>query len=358
MSCVGRHSVQCAACKPSLFKQGRSCVETCGDRTITSSLLLSLSVSHFGNTTTGTCDRCDPSCGKCSGRGSGDCLNCRDGYLYLKQSGQCLQTCPTNYFPDTRAKICRKCHPTCKTCKDEGALFCKSCFEGFRFFGGICDSPCLVGLYAASAKWGSDPQCENCDPSCLACKGPGQWNCTVCPASQLLADDGRCLSCCGNETRHDGSPLPWECCDCRASNMECVFGVNFVFRGIEELPEGHPKLFILATVLLVSALGAAVFLFLRTRSKAGAGLPQTKANGYKKLGANGDWAGSGLDPASSFGDYSDRIVEDDGEEEDDDNEDIVYMGQDGTVYRKFKYGLLEEDEEIEMEYDDESYSFR
>uniref|UniRef100_A0A8C8JQA3 P/Homo B domain-containing protein n=1 Tax=Oncorhynchus tshawytscha TaxID=74940 RepID=A0A8C8JQA3_ONCTS len=324
VSCVGRHSVQCAACKPSLFKQGRSCVETCGD-------------SHFGNTVTWTCDRCDPSCSKCRGRGSGDCLNCRDGYLYLKQSGQCLQTCPTNYFPDTRAKICRKCHPTCKTCegKNEGALFCKSCFEGFRFFGGICDSPCLVGLYA-----GLDPQCEKCDPSCMDCKGPGQWNCTVCPASQLLADDGRCLSCCGNETRHDGSPLPRECCDCR------------------ELPEGHLKVFILAIVLLVSALGAAVFLFLHLRSKAGAGLPQTKANGYKKLGANGGWAGSDLDPASSIGGYSDRIVEDDEEEEDDDDEDIVYMGPDGTVYRKFKYGLLEEDEDIEMDYDDESYSFR
>lgn len=140
--------------------------------------------------------------------------------------------------------------------------------------------------------------------------------------------------------------------------MECVFGVNFVFLGIEELPEGHLKVFILAIVLLVSALGAAVFLFLHLRSKAGAGLPQTKANGYKKLGANGGWAGSDLDPASSIGDYSDRIVEDDEEEEDDDDEDIVYMGPDGTVYRKFKYGLLEEDEDIEMDYDDESYSFR
>lgn len=36
---------------------------------------------------------------------------------------------------------------------DEGALFCKSCFEGFRIFGGIRDSPCLVGLYDSSAKW-------------------------------------------------------------------------------------------------------------------------------------------------------------------------------------------------------------
>lgn len=50
--------------------------------------------------------------------------------------------------------------------------------------------------------------------------------------------------------------------------------------------------------------------------------------------------------------YRDRDIEDDEED------DIVYMGQDGTVYRKFRYGLLEDDEEDELEYDDESYSFR
>lgn len=50
--------------------------------------------------------------------------------------------------------------------------------------------------------------------------------------------------------------------------------------------------------------------------------------------------------------YRDRDVEDD------DEDDIVYMGQDGTVYRRFQYGLLEDDEEDELEYDDESYSFR
>ncbi|KAM9465305.1 proprotein convertase subtilisin/kexin type 5-like isoform 1-T1 [Salvelinus alpinus] len=111
-----------------------------------------------------------------------------------------------DYLP--REESCKKC------LQNEGALFCKSCFKGFGIFGGIRDSPCLVGLYNSSAKWCSDPQCENCDPSCLDCKGAGQWNCTVCPASQVLVDDGHCLSCCCNKTRHDGSPLPRECCDC------------------------------------------------------------------------------------------------------------------------------------------------
>lgn len=44
--------------------------------------------------------------------------------------------------------------------------------------------------------------------------------------------------------------------------------------------------------------------------------------------------------------------------DEDDDDDIVYMGQDGTVYRKFKYGLLDDDDEYELEYDDESYSYQ
>lgn len=86
-------------------------------------------------------------------------------------------------------------------------------------------------------------------------------------------------------------------------------------------------------------------------------MPRTKAGGYEKLDSNG---GVSSQPnISSFGGYSDRIIEceDDEGEDDDEDDDIVYMGQDGTVYRKFKYGLLDDDE-VDLEYDDESYSYR
>lgn len=62
------------------------------------------------------------------------------------------------------------------------------------------------------------------------------------------------------------------------------------------------------------------------------------------------------DPDTSpSGEYSDRFVEGKDEEEDD---DIVYMSNDGTVYRKFKYGLLTDEEEIELDYDDETFSYK
>lgn len=113
------------------------------------------------------------------------------------------------------------------------------------------------------------------------------------------------------------------------------------------------KLFVTACVVLILSVGAGLFLFLNARSKTLAITPKTKAGGYQKLDTNGGV----VSQPSSFGEYSDRIIECEGDEEDnDEDDDIVYMGQDGTVYRKFKYGLLDDDE-IELEYDDESYSY-
>lgn len=132
--------------------------------------------------------------------------------------------------------------------------------------------------------------------------------------------------------------------------------MNFVMRdaGDLEAQGGSAKLFVLACVLLVVFVGGGVFLFLTARSKSLVIAPKTKAGGYEKLGTT---EGTASQPtASTSGEYCDRVIACEDDEEDDEDEDIVYMGQDGTVYRKFKYGLLDEDE-IELEYDDESYSY-
>lgn len=47
-----------------------------------------------------------------------------------------------------------------------------------------------------------------------------------------------------------------------------------------------------------------------------------------------------------------------GQDDDDEDEDILYMGQDGTVYRKFRYGQLGDEQEDELEYDDESHNYQ
>lgn len=108
--------------------------------------------------------------------------------------------------------------------------------------------------------------------------------------------------------------------------------------------------------MLVLLLGAAVIVWRKSRGRV---QPVAKA-GYEKL----------ANPSKSYVSYKsshsentsfeeDQVIEyRDRDYDEDDDDDIVYMGQDGTVYRKFKYGLLDDDDEDELEYDDESYSYQ
>lgn len=98
-----------------------------------------------------------------------------------------------------------------------------------------------------------------------------------------------------------------------------------------------------------------------SRYGGGGGATSFSSESYSAGGGGGFQGGSsgGRFREEQLVDLSDRSKgrgEDD--DDDDEDEDIVYMGQDGTVYRKFRYGQLSEDNEDELEYDDESYSFR
>lgn len=144
----------------------------------------------------------------------------------------------------------------------------------------------------------------------------------------------------------------------------------------EEEDRGNLAVFITACILLVLVLVVIVFLIRHSRLKSAA--RDIAPRGYEKLGSGGFGGSSrqGYSSASSASysghaglstghfqesqlvDISNRRsghkkVDDD----DDEDEDIVYMGQDGTVYRKFRYGQLGDNED-DLEYDDESYTFR
>lgn len=115
--------------------------------------------------------------------------------------------------------------------------------------------------------------------------------------------------------------------------------------------------FVIICILLLLVIGAIVFIWRKARTKT-----QSVTKGrYEKLtnhSKNLPSSVSSYHKNPSY--YEDQVIEyrDRDYEDDDDEDDIVYMGKDGTIYHKFKYGLLEDDEEDELEYDDESYSFR
>lgn len=137
---------------------------------------------------------------------------------------------------------------------------------------------------------------------------------------------------------------------------------------------GNLTLFIIACILLVLGLVAVVFIVRHSRSKSAP--RDMPPRGYEKLGgggfggkssgSNSRHGGSSIytgNASSSGGRLQETQMVDFGErrsrskvEDDDDDEDIVYMGKDGTVYRKFRYGQLEDNED-DLEYDDEGYNF-
>lgn len=140
---------------------------------------------------------------------------------------------------------------------------------------------------------------------------------------------------------------------------ECVLTTNMAFWNEEEQEEvrGSLVVFIIATVLLVLGLVAVAFLVKHSRSKSTP--PEIRPGGYEKLGS-GRHGGHG---SASYGSSGSRfqeaqLVDISIKEDDDEDEDIVYMGRDGTVYRRFRYGQLGGETEDELEYDDESYAFR
>ncbi|XP_073526785.1 proprotein convertase subtilisin/kexin type 5 isoform X1 [Phyllobates terribilis] len=336
MTCTGRHSMDCLTCKEGSYVQHHSCVEHC-------------MTGYFADNSTASCQKCHKTCRECEGPDLSDCLSCHNNFFLMRSKKQCYSSCPEFYYEDHAQRECERCHPTCRTCSRSGALFCTSCVASYQLSGSICHSECFAGEFKRTQD--PDAQCEKCHESCIECKGPGPHNCTVCQASfSLYVDEGRCVHCCSAKPEGAG-----ECCDCTEMLEECI-----LITGLLEEKPGHKKaaLAVAISILLVLTTVAVIFLWRRARAKAS---PVNKG-GYEKLPdqtKSFQSFKSTRESTSSF--QHDHVVEyhDREEEEDeDDDEDIVYMGQDGTVYRKFKYGLLEDDDEEDLEYDDESYSFR
>ncbi|KAM6289408.1 proprotein convertase subtilisin/kexin type 5-like [Aegotheles albertisi] len=334
VTCTGKRSSQCLSCKPGWYRQGKGCVNQCP-------------AGYFAQNSTGSCERCHKGCKECMGPQPTDCLFC-DTYFYLLHSkNKCVSSCPEYYYESRDNNVCERCHPSCRTCEGKGALSCTSCVWSYSLLGGMCTSDCFVGEYKVQETSGQE--CERCDSSCTECKGPGPLNCTVCPASmQLYLEESRCLPCC-SDSDLTGTP---ECCDCSETQDDCVLRITLP-------PKSKSKtvFFIITCISLLLIIGAIVFIWRKSRAKTQA----ANNRGYEKLTNHSKTLPSYLSNYHESPSYQeDQVIEyrDRDNEDDDEEDDIVYMGQDGTVYRKFKYGLLEDDEEDELEYDDESYSFR
>uniref|UniRef100_A0A8C2KSV0 Proprotein convertase subtilisin/kexin type 5b n=1 Tax=Cyprinus carpio TaxID=7962 RepID=A0A8C2KSV0_CYPCA len=253
LQCSGADKQQCLSCNPKRLLLNQTCVSTCPG-------------GYYVDKGKQECVQCHVKCASCLGHHSNDCITCKPGLLLLGHS--CFTTCPLSYFVDASSRACQECDHTCKECSGS-SRFCLSCRDG----------------YFLLKKSGQCLQIPH-----LRYFSPGPYSCTSCPVLQRLTEDGRCLPCCGENTRMNSSRFASQCCQCHALNgtsFKCIYST----------------------------------------------LKKKKTFTVKPFSLRN----SGQ------------------EDEEEEDEDIVYMGRDGMVYRKFKYSLLERDEEgeeVELEYDD------
>ncbi|XP_069891868.1 proprotein convertase subtilisin/kexin type 5 isoform X2 [Dipodomys merriami] len=332
-TCEGKHSLQCLSCRPGWLQLGRECVLRCRD-------------GYYAENSSGHCKKCDKRCKTCQGPQPTDCLSCDKYFFLLRSKGQCYRTCPQHYHAEPRTQTCERCHPTCNECTGTRASDCVSCVWSYHLMGGICSSDCLLGEYRVGE--GENFSCEACHASCMECKGPGPRNCTGCPAGLLLhLDHSRCLGCCSAARPTD----PQDCCDCQETTEECVLPAGKARPAAER---SKTALLVTSSLMLLLLLGASVVIWKKPWSRV---QPVEKA-GYEKLSNPSQPHSSYMSSYLQSTSFEDQVIEyRDRDYDEDDEDDIVYMGQDGTVYRKFKYGLLDDEEEGELEYDDESYSY-
>ncbi|TRY60185.1 hypothetical protein DNTS_003795 [Danionella cerebrum] len=335
------------------------------------------------------CQPCHKSCAQCSGAGKEHCISCNTKHFLLNQT--CVPVCPNGYYEDEHKQECVECHVNCASCRGHHSNDCVSCKADLLLLGHSCFTSCPPSFFVNT----SSRACQECDHTCEECSGSSGF-CLSCRDGYLLLRHSGQMTPVGHVTlpamnvralglmtapgvllssasRRMGGvcpaveiPLTLGPLDClpqsAASAMismalpdECIVLLNYNIVDKDPATSGHPGLIVFITILVLVSLWVAIFLFLHFRQRLTSKSSLLKTNGYDKI-QDGPFTSATLNDSLQM-DYCDKEEAQDEEEED---EDIVYMGRDGIVYRKFKYSMLEgdeevEEEEVELEYDDEVY---
>uniref|UniRef100_A0A8C9EKS7 Calx-beta domain-containing protein n=1 Tax=Pavo cristatus TaxID=9049 RepID=A0A8C9EKS7_PAVCR len=140
-------------------------------------------------TESGACKRCHPSCKTCRGRGPLSCSSCNTS-LVLSHTSMCVPVCSPGYYKD-ESQTCKPCNSQCLNC--ESATGCTSCRDPAKvlLFGECQYESCAQQYYLDL----STKTCKECDWSCNACKGPLRTDCLQCMEGSVL-HEGACVEQC------------------------------------------------------------------------------------------------------------------------------------------------------------------
>ncbi|XP_035235651.1 extracellular matrix protein FRAS1 isoform X1 [Anguilla anguilla] len=196
--CAGGSAFNCTACAaPNLLHRGR-CLQRC---------------PHGFHGQDGTCSACHPSCRDCSGPSEADCSACLPHASLI--DGYCRTSCPEGQYLNSEGH-CADCHGDCQRCVAQVdlqadrsvCLWCKS--QRSLLLDDRCVAYCPAGSYSQQGA------CRKCHPSCESCRGEGPLSCTSCPAPSVLSPSGLCVPRCQQGYYADGGRV------CQACDGQCL----------------------------------------------------------------------------------------------------------------------------------------
>ena len=167
-----------------------------------------------GNNRTSTCDTsCEKSNLVYLNSSDNICKICTKFYYYLNNT--CLNKCPIplwghlnevacsnmckgeGLFVDFDQRLCKPCHPSCKTCSGPLSTDCKTCPNGLSYFLGSCNLNCKSNYYSDGNT--TVANCKKCPDGCFSCWKNFTANsiiCTSCDEMKFLKNSF-CVSECG-----------------------------------------------------------------------------------------------------------------------------------------------------------------
>jgi len=133
---------------------------------------------------------CSTSCQVCIDTSVTDCTYCYP-HAHLSSTSPSSCVCDSGYFPDPGENHCTPiCHPTCLACSGPSNQDCTSCNPNADLmFPPTSSCQCNNEFYLNSAN-----SCLPCDSQCLHCTGAGPNQCSVCKNNAVLqANSCQCM---------------------------------------------------------------------------------------------------------------------------------------------------------------------
>ncbi|KAJ6630230.1 insulin-like growth factor binding protein [Mycena sp. CBHHK59/15] len=200
-----------------------------------------------------TCQACPAGCASCDEGTSGtgrcltppvtnplstcNCLNgacnpdgtctCNDGWTAATNGTACAK-CASGFFA-TSTGDCKVCQLGCTNCAD-GTGNCLTCGTHFTQDQNDATKCTTVpasasGVVCPAGSFSDGTNCVACSASCATCAGPTSNDCTLCPSSHYLTNNGSCVSassvgvCEGSNLIADNNK--GECDTCGAKCTSC-----------------------------------------------------------------------------------------------------------------------------------------